>query len=256
MYRCEVLRDQGQCFEMEDGYAIAENPAGSGVFYGGVFDGHRGEKVAQLCARKLWIYFLIQLFSTEPRNARVAFREAYARLGLELSEETSGSCAATFCLDGDMFTTANVGDCRILVVGRDDCRQLTVDHTPENADERKRIFEHAGPDKLFENLGRLCLVDSDEGGLLQPSRSFGDAPFRRSGLSYAPDVAEYRLNPDDLCVIAATDGLFGKIGNDEVAEITRRMIRRLEELPRALAHHAALAGSRDNITIIALDVRR
>jgi serine/threonine protein phosphatase PrpC len=254
VFKYATLTDPGGRPEMEDFLVYLDNPRGSGLLYGGVFDGHHGDRVARLCAEKLGLYFLDRLFSSKPRNTQAAFNEAYRQLGLEVAEEISGSCAATFCLDGNVLTTANIGDCRIVVVGRDSCHQLTVDHTPENPEERKRIFEHAGPEKLFQNgPGRLCLLDDYEGGLLQITRSFGDVRFRRSGLTYAPHITEHHLVGREACLIAATDGLFGTMKNEEVAEIARRS-RHWYDIPQALAYNARLNDSSDNIAIIMLEL--
>jgi len=93
----------------------------------------------------------------------------------------STAVSSTLFQEGGVTTlcTANVGDARTILVRDGKAVQLSVDHVPDDENERRRI------DKGNPNL-RKSLVTFTEGswrvgGVLALSRAFGDAFLKESG---------------------------------------------------------------------------
>lgn len=70
--------------------------------------------------------------------------------------------------------------------------QLSTDHSPLDFDERRRIQQAGG---VVRN-GRVNEI-------LEVSRSFGDYNFKKSGVTYIPDVSKYSLSLQDKYVFSA-----------------------------------------------------
>lgn len=51
----------------------------------------------------------------------------------------SGACCVTALIEGQQVVVSNVGDCRAVLCRGGVAEALTVDHTAEREDERKRI---------------------------------------------------------------------------------------------------------------------
>jgi serine/threonine protein phosphatase PrpC len=72
------------------------------------------------------------------------------------------------------------------------------------------------------------------------------------GIIATPSVSEYRISKNDLVLIAACDGLFDFMSNEEVAEFARRTTKPeslLEILKKEVLFNR---GGTDNLTIVAV----
>lgn len=135
---------------------------------------------------------------------------------------------------------------------------LSEDHLPRREDERERI-EAAGGRFIF-NMGAERV-----GGGLMMTRAFGDSMFRSSGVIPDPETKTVAIEGDDDCIVVATDGLWDRIGNAEAASITRATLDRAADrgctpnqgvriASKVLAKVAKQRGSRDNITVVVIDL--
>jgi protein phosphatase 1L len=176
---------------------------------------------------------------------------------------------------------ANVGDARAVLVGADgSVQQLSVDHVPDNEEERYRI-ELTNPNKkmpLVRFVGSTWRV----GGLLALSRAFGDAYLKRAsddegyggadddygsgfGVIAKPHVALVPLPPAEAgsrprTLVLASDGLFanqergggGGLTNERVAELVSAAspTEPLDALAQRLAAEAVEQGSTDDVTVL------
>lgn len=103
-------------------------------------------------------------------------------------------------------------------------------------------------------------------GVLAMSRAIGDLCFRRYGVICDPEVMTQTRSMDDEYLLLATDGLWDVLTNEEAYRIIRHTIatnqREGVELPdciqsaaNRLTRIAMDRGSRDNITVILLDLQ-
>ena len=240
---------------MEDTYFLDLNFVDKGWIFGGVYDGHGGSFAAEYTGQNLHHKFLAKLLSgLFPQQA---FGETYEEISEELEEQTSGTTAVNFLIKpahrenagsseekaGRIFT-ANAGDARALVVGGKEFHQLTTDHRLDNREERQRIEQMGAViDYPYVYRGRCGLM---------PTRTIGDSYFKPVGVIAEPSVNEYEISKQDLVLIAACDGLFDVMSNEEVAECARNFLDP-KELTEALKHEV-LDNRKgvDNLTIIAV----
>ena len=89
-----------------------------------------------------------------------------------------------------------------------------------------------------------------------PTRSLGDEYFEPVGVIATPDVRTEILGAQDRWIVAACDGLFDVMGNQEVAAIvneTDGAREAVDALSReALVHRMGT----DNLTVVVVDLTR
>jgi serine/threonine protein phosphatase PrpC len=232
---------------MEDTNCLVENFAGKkNHLFGGVFDGHGGYKVAAGLADNMANFVKKEILAGKTPGK--AFAAAYAKaVKSEWAQTaTAGSCATTFLIRGKTVTCANIGDCRIVVTGKS-VRQLTIDHDTRNAVEAQRIR------KSGAQINTRGYVDNGE-HLLAPTRAIGDLDFKNSGVISTPDISIYTLKSTDRFIVAASDGLFGGISNEEVFDIAYKC-QTAAELARLLQQEVEHRSGSDNLTIIVVQIR-
>jgi serine/threonine protein phosphatase PrpC len=145
---------------------------------------------------------------------------------------------------GKHVYSANVGDGRAIVIGDRGIQQLTVDHRIDNPEERERIRKMGGQTK-----GRHVYR---EGWWLMPTRTIGDEWFKPVGIIATPFVSKYKILETDVALIAACDGLFDVMANEEIAKLASRFPQPescLEALRDEVLYNRR---GRDNLTMIAV----
>lgn len=91
-------------------------------------------------------------------------------------------------------------------------KELTKDHHPDRDDERIRIEAAGG----YVEWGGVPRVN----GQLAISRALGDISFKSYGVISAPEVMDWQsLAANDSYLVAASDGLFEKLGMQDVCDI-------------------------------------
>jgi serine/threonine protein phosphatase PrpC len=240
-----ILSEKGRRYTMEDAHYADPCFGGEDRFFAGVYDGHGGGFAARYAADHLHQKLLEKLSDGVPPE--VAFPAAYEAISKELAEQTSGTTAATFLIDRDVITAANVGDARVLLIGRRRCRQLTVDHRAENVEERERVARQGGH---FEGP---YLMHGSQG--LMPTRSLGDVYFEPVGVIPTPSVKTCQITEDDIYVLAACDGLFDYMENDEIAGVARQFSDSESLVKRLGEEVLQVRLGTDNLTIIAVSLK-
>lgn len=253
--------------------------------YFGVFDGHWGTRAARFASRALYQNIELALAHLPEGAApdEAALRWAFQRTQAEfvasfsLAGDRSGATATMALLRNDTITVANIGDSRaVLCCDADGAAiQMSVDHTPENATERRRI--EGTKDGFVEVRGGIPRLQ----GKLAVSRAFGDGHLREFGLSSDPFVMSRRRDARrDEFAILASDGLWDVLGNAEAVSMVRMALAefadhraggrgpasaRLQEraaqarsgfqfASERLALEAYVRGSTDNIGVLVIDL--
>ncbi|HEY78993.1 MAG TPA: protein serine/threonine phosphatase 2C family protein [Dehalococcoidia bacterium] len=239
-----IVSEKGMRPTMEDAHFVDSDFAGKGWLYAGIYDGHGGEAAAEYASQNLSRIFRERLLSGLPPAK--AFMESYQAVSDQMNELDSGTTSVDVLIREGKAYAANVGDARAIVVGRKGVQQLTVDHRLDNPDERQRV-ERMG--------GRIWYPYTYRGvqGIM-PTRTLGDSYFKPVGIIATPSVGEYEITDDDFLLLAACDGLFDFMENEEIARLAREYISP-ESLLEALKHEILVNRlGTDNLTMVAVSL--
>ncbi|KAE9609318.1 putative protein-serine/threonine phosphatase [Lupinus albus] len=253
----------------------------------GVYDGHGGSQVANYCRDRLHLAFSEEIeFVKEglivgktkgdcQDQWKKAFTHCFLKVDAEVggsancesvTPETVGSTAVVAIICSSHIIVSNCGDSRAVLCRGKEPMALSVDHKPNRDDERARIEAAGG--KVIQWNGHRVL------GVLAMSRSIGDR-YLKPWIIPEPEVTFLPRAKDDECLILASDGLWDVMTNEEACHIARRRIllwhkkngstlpsvRGEESDPAAqaaaedLSNHALQKGSKDNITVIVVDLK-
>lgn len=239
-----IISDQGERTSMEDRHALIENFGDEGDTFGGVYDGHGGNATAEMASEELHREFK-KVFGSKMQPDK-AFEMAYKAIHEQVVDK-SGTCATDFYIKGNRIYFANVGDCRIIITGTDVARQLTIDDSVFNKAECQRVIE-AGA------IQRGNYFWKGYAGT-QVTRSIGDREFSDIGIIPEPHTGFTDILATDSYLIAASDGLFKYVSNEEIQNISKD-VKSAEELGEILKEKVLVdrKGS-DNLTIIIFDLR-
>lgn len=263
---------QGWRVEMEDAHAaLVELPAPFKSWsYFGVFDGHAGSRVSELCSDRLLESILhtdefkkiaesdlqeldIPLMRQGIVNGFLAFDRDLVR---EDRDEKSGSTAVVAFLTPTHIIMANCGDSRAMLVRNDKPYLVTEDHKPHLPIERKRISDAGGQVMLSRVNGSLAV-----------SRSLGDFEYKQvlyrgateQLVSPEPDLLVVERTKDrDQFLLLACDGIWDVFENEALASYVIQRLRCLSDLAevcRNILDTCLHKGSRDNMSalIVALE---
>ena len=269
----------------EDRVSIIINipcPAGCNVdkwprssFYA-IYDGHGGKMCANYLKESLHKFiFEHENFPSRPKDALLqGFLRAEQEFLIlaEAKNDRSGSCALVVLIIGDKCYTANTGDSRaILSVNKGEkVVPLTVDHKPNDPNERDRIIQAGGQIvthiypvinskgiRIGENVSRV------EPGSLAISRSIGDIDIKvYKTVIPDPDVRSFRLKAEYDFIVMASDGIYDKLCDREVADsawnaikkyrnVHEKVVGTVEDIMKA----SFLKKTEDNVTVIFLALK-
>lgn len=225
-----------------------------------VFDGHAGSLASQFCSDWMTSYLHNNpYFQTDiPRALSSVFTSIDRDF---VSTGVSDGTTACVCVvvGGIRIICANAGDSRVIVVKRNgSCVPLSIDHKPGSHRENQRIRELGG--KVTFN-GRWRVE-----GKLAVSRAIGDLSLKPYVTS-TPDTTDYMIDPDDLFLVIASDGIWDVLENDQVAtsvisyccKIKNQELQtdswHLKFAAKRLCERARDMGSTDNMSAIIVDLQ-
>jgi protein phosphatase 2C family protein 2/3 len=240
------------------------------VSYLAAFDGHGGEACADWMSRNLHRHIAkciedahYETFYDIKFCLADAFKAADEEFCAMNHRETSGSCGVVALIYGFDVIVAHVGDCRAVLHYDSKTIQLTKDHRPSDDEELRRILANGG-----------TVSDGRIGGVLSPSRAFGDMDVRvelGEGIVISePDVMLISLPKDELFnfssssiltesnrppgfafLLLGTDGIFDELSNEDACAIVDTTLRRTQmDASKALDKLIKLAAkfSQDDVT--------
>ena len=245
-----------------------------------ICDGHGGSSVAEYVASELEKY-LTNVRIRYPLNVDYV-KKLYTSIQKKIVNhperigQLTGSTALVvirYVYQNSLWIQViNLGDCRAVISKSGIAVPLTQDHKPHWPDEKRRI------DKVNEN--RLPRdrekVKFNEGDWrikdLSVSRSFGDLdnyPY----VTHVPEVYNYLLTNQDKFIVIACDGVWDVLENHEVINFVSDHLMgnhiELYDIPllydhrqhppnmsiaKKLAKYTIARGSRDNVSVIIIDL--
>ncbi|KAL5570118.1 hypothetical protein UlMin_026693 [Ulmus minor] len=174
-----------------------------------------------------------------------------------------GSTAVVAVLTPDHIVVANCGDSRAVLCRGGRAIALSNDHKPDREDELARI-EGAGGRVIFLNGARVE-------GVLAMSRAIGDT-YLKPIVTSKPEITFTKREPEDECLVLASDGLWDVLSNEMACEVASRCLREgtlLDDerdgalypsrsaLAAALLTRLALGRkSSDNVSVIVVDLKQ
>lgn len=161
-----------------------------------------------------------------------------------MNDGSTGLCCA---LRGGKLTIANVGDCRVVLVGSRRVEQLSNDHKPNNRVEYSRILSLGG------NVIN-CIGVPRVNGILAVSRAFGNRTLR-DVIRPDPELSERELNADDHYIVIASDGVWDVVKNADIYRACwQHAGRPSQQIANDIIQMALALGSQDNVTCIVIGV--
>lgn len=200
-----------------------------------VFDGHGpgGDAVAHASMITMHTSLVAKEdLESQPEQALYsAFEDVEAMLNAShdtIDVADSGTTGVAILMRGDELYCGHVGDSRA-VIGRKQADsntlvpfQLTMDHTPADADETKAVNARGG--KCLPAFGgwppRVVMFLEGQMHSMMMTRSLGDSRFKeKGGLSALPEMTHYQLSNEDVCIVLASDGVWEMLSNEEVLSL-------------------------------------
>lgn len=246
MRQVAIISEPGAQLKMEDTYYYKDIKSDGSQILAGVYDGHGGRQAAEYVRDQLPKLFFREL--KKGRNPKQAFQVVYEEISSCLTNQESGTTAVNFYLKDNRLWYANAGDARLIVISNKGVKQFSQDHRLTNPKERERIVAVGGliaePYVIKDNLG------------LMPTRTIGDEYFKKVGIIATPVVGQYKLQLKDYWILAATDGLFDYLDNQEVAKFIVKFNQANKAAASLKQEVLVKRGGRDNLTFILIKNRQ
>ncbi|XP_066272215.1 protein phosphatase 1G-like isoform X2 [Branchiostoma lanceolatum] len=139
----------------------------------------------------------------------------------------SGTTAVVALLSQEKLYVGNAGDSRCVLCRAGRAIDMSIDHKPEDEEERDRILKAGG--KVTQD-GRV-------NGGLNLSRAIGDhcykrnedLPLKEQMITSLPDVRSIDMQPEDEFMVLACDGIWNVLTSQQVVDFVRN--RLAEETP-------------------------
>lgn len=230
--RYGVSAMQGWRMAMEDSHiSIPDFDENVSLF--AVFDGHGGAEVAKFCAAEFGselkqnacylagdypkaleqTFLRMDEILLEPTGMEVLRKY---KDNVEMTTSFAGCTANVVLLVGNKIYVANAGDSRCISYSKDNSViHLSVDHKPDDEEEKKRIVKAGG----YVSEGRV----NDN---LNLSRAIGDLEYKKNTefqpeeqiISAFPVIVERELDGDQFLVIGC-DGIWETKTAEEICEV-------------------------------------
>lgn len=225
-----------------------------------VFDGHGGAEAAAYVKRNAIRLFFQDVDFTKTAEVSDSFlqevensiRKGYILADLALADDinvssSTGTTALTALILGRLLMVANAGDCRAVLSRKGEAINMSQDHRPSYAMERRRV----------EALGGF-IDDGYLNGVLSVTRALGDWDMKLPRGSASPLIAEpeFRqiiLNEDDEFLIIGCDGIWDVMSSQQAVSLVRRGLRRHDDpdlCAKELVMEALRLNTFDNLTVV------
>ncbi|KAI4349229.1 hypothetical protein L6164_009846 [Bauhinia variegata] len=244
--------------QLESGPLSFNHEGPQGTFIG-VYDGHGGFEASQFVSENL-LSNLKRIVGEDENMSEDVIKRAFSATEegfLSLVKKqwrsnpniaSTGTCCLAGIICNDMLYIANVGDSRV-VLGRVErgtkvvgAIQLSAEHNVNIETVREEVrSKHPYDSEIVVMKNTVWRVK----GLIQVSRSIGDAylkraefnreplpykyrvpePYFKPILSWEPSTSTHRVHADDQFLIFASDGLWEHLSNQEAVNIVNNYPR-------------------------------
>ncbi|GLT76737.1 hypothetical protein SLA2020_483800 [Shorea laevis] len=248
----------GRSREMEDAVSVRTNLCrpemnhSRPVHFFAVYDGHGGAHVAASCKERMHVFVeeeLVRVSGTDEKERgetgsspaeesegkwRTAMKRSFERMD-EVAMNTcacgsvgyrcgchsmevalGGSTAVVVLLTDEHVVVANCGDSRAVLCRAGKAIPLSFDHKPDRSDELERI-KGVGGRIIFLNGARVE-------GILAMSRAIGDR-YLKPVVTSEPEITFTKREPQDECLILASDGLWDVLSSDLACEVALECLK-------------------------------
>ena len=229
--RGEVKKDcQDLCFVQRCGNAFLLT----------LYDGHgaHGHKIVEFCKseclKQLESFTWSQSIEEDLVNLTHAVDSELKQYKL-VDSKCSGTTQVMAYVLPEKIHHACVGDSRMILARNNpkgkgiQAVQLTEDQKPELPSEMERITSSGGRvQKLFDDHGkavgpfRVWEQNGNSPGLAM-SRSIGDSAGNHVGIISTPVTSTYDRNGQELFIVAASDGIWDVMSNQEVVSFVEKL---------------------------------
>ncbi|KAJ4849499.1 hypothetical protein Tsubulata_005811 [Turnera subulata] len=168
------------------------------------------------------------------------------------------------------LVVANRGNSRALLCREGMAVPFSYEHKPYPAEEQERVEAAGGRiEKSNSTSGRRVLASARSMGSNEPrsmDTSRGDY-FFNPYMTLEPEVTVYQRTDWDDFIVVASDGLWDVLSNEVVCEVVKRSFdfpmpmessgeSKTAQAAAMLVHLAMARGSKDNISVIVIDMKR
>ncbi|KAF5938929.1 hypothetical protein HYC85_023188 [Camellia sinensis] len=267
--RSGAWADIGSRSRMEDVYVCVDNfmhdygvnnfNEEPNAFYG-VFDGHGGKHAADFACNHLPRFIVKD--EDFPREIERAVASAFLQTDTAFAEAcslnaalASGTTVLAALVVGSSLIVANAGDCRAVLCRRGKAIEMSRDHKPGCALEKKRIESSGG-----------YVYDGYLNGQLNVARALGDWHMEglkgsSSGgpLSAEPEFMRARLTEEDEFLIIGCDGIWDVFMSQNAVDFARRRLQEHNDpviCSKDLVDEALKRKSGDNLAVVVVCFKR
>lgn len=244
--------NQGTRRVMEDRTVVVPRFRREDSVYVGLYDGHFNARAAEHARRTLYFRFGEAL--DRGLSAYEAFIEAYDLVDKDLAHIFSGTCAADLFFEGEVLTSANVGDVEAFHYRHGVVRKITEIHNiVDNIAERIRVLDAIDWENSTLEGNRITIKGKYD---LNMSRALGDAKFREAGVISTPFVKTHHVRRGDR-FLCTTDGY--RVIENETPGVIHGLIQDaptpealIQEVKRRYERALQEPGDKDSISAVAI----
>ena len=204
-----------------------------------VADGMGGHKAGDYASAHAVSWFVDYAKECSYENPITIMKTGIAKVNdmlLQMSNEHSelkgmGTTFVAAVMIDDKMYVANIGDSRLYVIGQEDTRQITLDHS------------------LVEELIRTGQLDRRK-VRFHPEKNIITRALG-TGKEAVPDFFEVELQPGEK-VLLCSDGLTNMVEDDEIGSIVMRQ-QFVDRICEQLIDRANYYGGKDNIGVVVIE---
>lgn len=223
----------------QDSIYFSDKPVGNLPNLYIVADGMGGHKAGDYASAHAVSWFVDYAKECSYENPITIMKTGIAKVNdmlLQMSNEHSelkgmGTTFVAAVMIDDKMYVANIGDSRLYVIGQEDTRQITLDHS------------------LVEELIRTGQLDRRK-VRFHPEKNIITRALG-TGKEAVPDFFEVELQPGEK-VLLCSDGLTNMVEDDEIGSIVMRQ-QFVDRICEQLIDQANYYGGKDNIGVVVIE---
>ena len=223
----------------QDSIYFSDKPVGNHPNLYIVADGMGGHKAGDYASAHAVSWFVDYAKECSYENPITIMKTGIAKVNdmlLQMSNEHSelkgmGTTFVAAVMIDDKMYVANIGDSRLYVIGQEDTRQITLDHS------------------LVEELIRTGQLDRRK-VRFHPEKNIITRALG-TGKEAVPDFFEVELQPGEK-VLLCSDGLTNMVEDDEIGSIVMRQ-QFVDRICEQLIDRANYYGGKDNIGVVVIE---